>query len=164
MWSSSTKTPSFHRGEWCTWHARVMTGYQQHKVHSPQTAKGLTVILSMASFRQHCSPLPAMNHAIPAAAMKCLWGRTTWLLDASYRISAFKWVAQIHSSPCCSTLWGTEMNLHLTLSLDKNPEQWMSTWNSLEEVVIIINREKVSMHISISDHHFQVGYVMDVKN
>lgn len=116
-------------------------------------------------YRQQCSPSTCYEAmTFLPAAMKCLWGGARWLLDASYIISAFKWVPQIHSSPCRSTLRGSEMKLHLTLSLDKNPEQWMSTWNSLEEVVIIINREKVSMHISISNHHFQVGYVMNVKN
>lgn len=131
--------------------------------------KGLMAILGMLSFktgyRQQSSP-SACPEVMPflQGVVKYLRGGVRQLLGPPFSISAFKWGPQIHSSPCPSTLQGTEMKLHLTLSLYKNPEQRMSTWNSFEEVVIIINREKVSMHISISDHHFQVGYVMNVKN
>lgn len=118
------------------WHGTSRTRYiclRQQRAHG-HSQHGILP----TPYRQQCSP-STCHEAMPflPAAMKCLWGRARWLLDAF---------------------------LHLTLSLDKNPEQWMSTWNSLEEVVIIINREKVSMHISISNHHFQVGYMMDVKN
>lgn len=40
----------------------------------------------------------------------------------------------------------------------------MGTRNGLEEVVIVVNGEEVSMHVSISDHHFQVGDVVNVEN
>lgn len=82
MWSSSAKIPSLHQVEWCTWHAQVMT--QQHKVHLPQTTKGLMVILGILQtpYRQQCSP-STCREAIPA--MKCLWGKARWLLDASYK-------------------------------------------------------------------------------
>lgn len=122
-------------------------------------------VILQAPYSQQCSPSTCPEvMPLQQVVMKCLRGGVRGLLGPPHIISAFKWGQQIHSSSCLSTPQGSKMELHLTLSLYKNPEQWMSTWNSLEEVVIIINREKVSMHISISDHHFQVGYVMNVKN
>lgn len=56
------------------------------------------------------------------------------------------------------------MMFHLTLFLYKNPKQRVCTWDSLEEVVIIINRKKIPVNISISNHNLHVGYVVDVKN
>lgn len=34
------RTPSLHQVEWCTWHAQVVTWYQQDKVHLSQATKG----------------------------------------------------------------------------------------------------------------------------
>lgn len=91
----------------------------------PSEKKGLMVILSMLSFKH----LRGSSEVTPflRVVMKCLKGGVRGLLGPSYIISAFKQGPQILSSPCPSTLQGTKMKLHLTLSLYKNPEQWMST-------------------------------------
>lgn len=51
-----------------------------------------------------------------------------------------------------------------TLSLYEDPEQWMSCRHCLAEVVIIVDRQQITVDVGIADHHLHVGDAVNVQN
>lgn len=51
-----------------------------------------------------------------------------------------------------------------TLSLYEDPEQWMSCWHGLAEVVVIVDGQQIPMDVSIANHHLHVGDAVNVQD
>lgn len=52
----------------------------------------------------------------------------------------------------------------LTLSLYEDPEQWVSCGHGFTEVVIIVDRQQVSVDVSITNHHLHISNAVNVQN
>lgn len=49
------------------------------------------------------------------------------------------------------------------MSLDEDPEQWMSRRHRLAEVVVVVDRQQITVDVGVADHHLHVGNAVDVQ-
>lgn len=50
------------------------------------------------------------------------------------------------------------------MSLYEDPQQGVRSGHGLAEVVVVIDRQQVSVHVGVPDHHLHVGDAVDVQD